>query len=155
MPDAIRIRAATLADVPVILHHRRSMYEDMGKRDAPALDMMEATSETYFRTALADGSYRGFLAETEDGRVVAGGGIVISPWPGHPGEAHPRRAMILNMYTEKDSRRCGVARQLMLTMMDWLRKEGFPKVGLHASDEGRPLYESLGFEVSNEMEIKL
>jgi len=40
-------------------------------------------------------------------------------------------------------------------MMDWLRKEGFPKVGLHASDEGRPLYESLGFEVSNEMEIKL
>ena len=83
--------------------------------------------------------------------VVAGGGIVISHWPGHPGETRPRRAMILNMYTEKDYRRRGIARQLMLTMMDWLKKEGFPKVGLHASDEGRPLYESLGFEMSNEM----
>jgi hypothetical protein len=43
----------------------------------------------------------------------------------------------------------------MLAMMDWLRKEGFSKVGLHASDEGRPLYESLGFTVSNEMELTL
>jgi GNAT superfamily N-acetyltransferase len=63
--------------------------------------------------------------------------------------------MILNMYTEKEFRRRGIARQLMLVMMDWVRREGFPKVGLHASDEGRPLYESLGFEVSNEMEIRL
>lgn len=153
-PGAVHIRAATLADIGTILHHRRSMYLDMGKRDQKALDLMEATSEKYFREALVDGSYRGFLAETKEGRVVAGGGIVISRWPGHPGEHEPRRAMILNMYTEKAYRRRGIARRLMLTMMDWLKTEGFPKVGLHASDEGRPLYESLGFEVSNEMELR-
>jgi GNAT superfamily N-acetyltransferase len=152
---AIHIRPATLNDIRTILHHRRSMYEDMGRGDTRALDIMEATSEKYFRAAIADGSYRGFLAETPDRKVVAGGGIVISHWPGHPGELHPRRAMILNMYTEKEFRRRGIARQLMITMMDWLRKEGFPKVGLHASDDGRPLYDSLGFEVSNEMEIIL
>jgi GNAT superfamily N-acetyltransferase len=155
MPDEIRIRQATLSDVPVILHHRRSMYEDMGKRDAPALDMMEATSETYFQTALEDRSYRGFLAETGDGRVVAGGGVVISPWPAHPAERQARRATILNVYTERAYRRRGIARRLMLTMMEWLKAEGFRKVNLHASDEGRPLYESLGFEISNEMELKL
>lgn len=154
-PAEIHIRPATLEDIHVILHHRRSMYEDMGKRDTRPLDTMEQTSEKYFRAALADGSYRGFLAETTDRKVVAGGGIVISHWPAHPDGLHPRRAMILNMYTEKQFRRRGIARRLMITMMDWLRKEGFPKVGLHASDEGRPLYESLGFEVSNEMEIKL
>ena len=131
------------------------MYEDMGRGDARSLDIMEITSEKYLRAAFADGSYRGFLAETNDRKIVAGGGIVISHWPGHPGELHPRRAMILNMYTEKDYRRRGIARQLMLTMLDWLRKEGFPKVALHASDEGRPLYVSLGFQVSNEMEVKL
>jgi GNAT superfamily N-acetyltransferase len=155
MFDEIQIRTATLSDLPVILHHRRSMHEDMGERDARALDIMQATSEKYLQKALADGSYRGFLAEASQGRVVAGGGIVISPWPGHPGEVHARRAMILNMYTEKEYRRRGIARRLMLTMMDWLRKEGFPKVSLHASDEGRPLYESLGFEISNEMTFKL
>ncbi|HEX3319722.1 MAG TPA: GNAT family N-acetyltransferase [Terriglobales bacterium] len=151
----IHIRPATLDDIRTILHHRRSMYEDMGKRDTRALDIMEVTSEKYFRSAIVDGSYRGFLAETSDRKVVAGGGIVISHWPAHPGGLHPRRAMILNMYTEKEFRRRGIARQLMLVMMDWVRREGFPKVGLHASDEGRPLYESLGFEVSNEMEIRL
>jgi GNAT superfamily N-acetyltransferase len=155
MLDDIRIRHATPTDLPIILHHRRSMYEDMGTRDAKALDVMVATSEPYFRAALADGSYRGFLAETNDNRVVGGGGIVISPWPAHPSDSQARRAMILNMYTEKAYRRRGIARLLMLTMMRWLRNEGFPKVGLHASDDGRPLYESLGFQVSNEMEIKL
>ena len=155
MSNDIRIRPATLADLTVVLDHRRSMYEDMGKRDVRALDTMMSTSEKYFRTALADGSYRGFLAETDEGTVVAGGGIVISPWPGHPSELYARRAMILNMYTEKSYRRRGIARQLMLTMLDWLRKEGFPKVSLHASDEGRPLYESLGFEISNEMTLDL
>jgi GNAT superfamily N-acetyltransferase len=155
MSDEIRIRPAKLADLSIILHHRRSMYEDMGRGDSRALDIMEVTSEKYFRIALADGSYRGFLAETNDGRVIAGGGIVISPWPGHPGEIHARRAMILNMYTERDCRHRGIARRLMMTMMEWLKAEGFPKVSLHASDEGRPLYESLGFEIANEMALKL
>ena len=155
MPENIKIRPATLSDIATILHHRRSMYEDMGKRDERALSMMAEASEPYFREALSDGTYRGFLAENNEGRVIAGGGIVISPWPAQPSELHARRAMILNMYTEKDYRRRGIAKRLMLTMLEYLRKEGFPKVSLHASDEGRPLYESLGFEISNEMTLKL
>ena len=130
------------------------MYEDMGKRDAPALDVMEATSETYFRTALVYGSYRSFVAETGDAHVVAGGGIVIGPWPAHPSELQARRATILNAHRESvpASRHCSPPDA---TMMEWLKAQGFPKVSLHASDEGRPLYESLGFEISNEMELKL
>jgi len=155
MPEDIKIRPATLSDIATILHHRRSMYEDMGRRDERALSMMAESSEPYFREALSDGTYRGFLAENKEGRVIAGGGIVISPWPTHPSELHARRAMILNMYTEKDYRRRGIAKRLMLTMLEYLRKQGFPKVSLHASDEGRPLYESLGFEISNEMTLKL
>jgi len=155
MPQDIKIRPATLSDIATILRHRRSMYEDMGKRDEHALIMMAEASEPYFREALSDGTYRGFLAENVEGRVIAGGGIVISPWPAHPSELHARRAMILNMYTEKDYRRRGIAKSLMLTMLEYLRKEGFPKVSLHASDEGRLLYESLGFQISNEMTLKL
>ena len=50
------------------------------------------------------------------------------------------------MYTDPEFRRQGIARRLMQTMIDWCRKEGFVRVDLHASDKGRPLYESLGFE---------
>jgi hypothetical protein len=43
----------------------------------------------------------------------------------------------------------------MQTMIAWCRREGFARVTLHASDDGRHLYGSLGFEVSNEMRLKL
>ncbi len=42
----------------------------------------------------------------------------------------------------------------MLTILDWLKQRGFRAVNLHASAEGRPLYEKLGFEATNEMRLK-
>jgi GNAT superfamily N-acetyltransferase len=66
-----------------------------------------------------------------------------------------RRATILNVYTDPEYRRRGIARLLMETMIDWCKREGLARVNLHASDAGRHLYESLGFEPSNEMRLKL
>ena len=43
----------------------------------------------------------------------------------------------------------------MQTIIGWCQREGFNRVTLHASDQGRRLYESLGFEPSNEMRLHL
>jgi hypothetical protein len=40
-------------------------------------------------------------------------------------------------------------------MIDSCRREGHAVVFLHASDEGRPLYEELGFRATNEMRLRL
>jgi len=136
----ILVREATAADSPHVMRHRRLMFYAMGERDNAKLNAMRASSELYFRSALVDGSYRGWVAETADGAIVAGGGIVISPWPGSPHAPQPRRATILNMYTEPEFRRRGIARRLLLTMLDWLEQQGFVEVNLHASDFGSPLY---------------
>ena len=40
-------------------------------------------------------------------------------------------------------------------MIEWCRKKGFSAVSLHASDAGRPLYETAGFQPTNEMTLKL
>jgi hypothetical protein len=40
-------------------------------------------------------------------------------------------------------------------MIEWCRAEGFAAVYLHASKDGRRLYESLGFEPTTEMQLKL
>jgi len=153
MTDIV-VRGATPADLPHILRHRRSMFEAMGERDNAKLDAMESESEGYFRSALEDGTYRCWLAETTSGEVVAGGGIVISPWPAMPRTPQPRRATILNMYTDPAFRRQGIARRLMTAMLDWLRQEHFFEVSLHASDFW-PLYEQLGFRPTNEMRLTL
>ncbi|HEV2445607.1 MAG TPA: GNAT family N-acetyltransferase [Candidatus Sulfopaludibacter sp.] len=151
----IRIRAASLDDLQHVLHHRRSMYEAMGHTDSAMLDEVIRVSEIYFRKALPAGQYRGWLAEAEDGRIAGGGGIVINDWPAHPRESKPLRVWILNMYVEPAWRRRGIARRLMETMIAWCRDEEYVSVSLHASQEGRLLYESMGFMPTNEMRLEL
>jgi GNAT superfamily N-acetyltransferase len=150
----LQIREATQHDIPEILRQRRAMYEDMDYKDAAALAAMVTISASYLAKAMADGSFHAWLASIET-RTVAGGAIIISPWPAHPYDLECRRATILNVYTDRDYRRRGIARQLLETMIAWCKQEGFARVDLHASPDGRHLYESLGFEPSNEMRLKL
>lgn len=151
----ISIRIAAVEDLAHLLHHRRAMFEEIGFRDAAVLDRVDCLSRKYFEEALSAGAYKAWVAEDANGRVLGGGGIVISSWPGYPGENHAKRVWILNMYTEPEARRHGIAKRLVQAMIDWCRKEGFSAVSLHASDAGRPLYASLGFQPTNEMTLQL
>ena len=155
MSDDFRLRAATPADLEVILHHRRAMFEDMGFGDPAALDATVATSKAYIAQGLAEGYYLGWLAEDAAGRVVAGGGVIVHPWVSHPSNPLPRRAYILNVYTEPEWRHRGLARRVMQAIVEWAQGEGFGSVALHASDQGRALYEAMGFKVTNEMRLDL
>jgi len=151
----IKIRRASVEDLKHILHHRLAMFEEMGFRDAGVLNRVEAVSREYFTEALRAGTYVGWIAGDTAGQVVGGGGIVVAAWPGYPGEGQAKRAWILNMYTEPEARRRGVARRLMQMMVEWCRIEGYGSVSLHASAAGRPVYESFGFKSTNEMSRKL
>jgi GNAT superfamily N-acetyltransferase len=151
----VKIRAADVSDVPTLIHHRYMMWWDMGRREEKALRLMETAANEYFQAAVAEGSYVGFLAENASGAVIGGGGIVVSAWPGVLGQRQPRRAMILNMYVEPDHRRQGIARALMEKMIAWCQENEFASVGLHASDQGRGLYEKLGFKPTIEMRLEL
>jgi GNAT superfamily N-acetyltransferase len=158
----IRIRAAGIEDVRHLVHHRRAMFEDMGQGTAAELDRADERAGEYFVAALRAGTYKGWLAEDVDdpdeaakARVVAGGGLVIVPWAGYPGEKHAARVWIVNMYTEPHARRRGLAKKFVTIMTEWCRAEGFGSVSLHASDAGRLVYEPLGFQPSNEMKLSL
>ncbi len=145
-----------MEDLKHVVHHRRAMFEDMGYRDATTLDRVDKASREYFSQALQAGTYVGWLAEESSGRkVVGGGGVVIAPWPGFPGENRAERAWILNMYTNHEARRQGVAKRLLEMMIGWCRAQGYSTVSLHASAAGRPLYESVGFHPTNEMRMNL
>ncbi len=132
------------------------MYEDMDytRCRRTGFSGVPSRRSAYLKIAMADGSFRAWLA-SDGNRAVAGGAIIISPWPAHPYDLECRRATILNVYTDPDYRRRGIARQLMQTIIAWCQREGFARVDLHASHEGRHLYESLGFEPSNEMRLNL
>ena len=150
----IAIREITPLDIPEIVRHRRAMYESMGYTNAETLAAMVATAAEFLPSAIERGSFRGWLAVTH-GRTAGGVAVLISPWPSHPYDLECRRATILNMYVYPEFRRKGIARRLMESTLDWCRQQHFAAVYLHASDQGRPLYEALGFEPTTEMQLKL
>jgi GNAT superfamily N-acetyltransferase len=59
-----------------------------------------------------------------------------------------RLAFVYNVYTEPAHRRRGLARRVMDAMHHWCRDAGIASIALNASEDGRPLYEALGYQVS-------
>jgi ribosomal protein S18 acetylase RimI-like enzyme len=154
-PD-YKIRRATIADAAEVMVHRREMFRDMGYTDDVALNAMVATSLPQVQKLIAAEEYRGWLIESPEGSVVAGAGLHISHLLSHPtNPGDLRRAYVYNVYVAPEHRRKGLARRLMDEILAHCRAEGIRTVWLHASDEGRPLYDKMGFVATNEMRIVL
>jgi GNAT superfamily N-acetyltransferase len=147
---SVTIRKATLADLPMLLSYRRAMAEEMDRADHLAVNRMIAALEPYLRSAIAEGRWHSWIAEP--GGCAS---VEIVQWVPGRQDPTPRRAWIHSVYVEPACRRRGVGRQLTETILGWCREQAFQWVYLHASEEGRPLYESLGFEPATEMRLRL
>jgi ribosomal protein S18 acetylase RimI-like enzyme len=142
------------SDLDLICHHRESMFRDMGSPDE-TLAAMRGPFREWLVSHLADGSYFGFIAE-EGSAPVAGVGLMAIDWPPNLRDPHAsRRGYVLNMYVEPSHRRQGLARKLMERAEEEFRARGIGYAILHASESGRPLYESTGWAQTNEMGKKL
>jgi GNAT superfamily N-acetyltransferase len=149
------VRSGTLDDVETIVVHRRAMFHEMGYRDQDALDKMCDAFRPWLAQKIQRGEYLAWFATDGDGTVAAGLGLWLMDWPPHmigPGSC---RGNILNVYTRPENRRRGLARQLMDAALGWCLLSKVHTVILHSSDDGRRLYESMGFQPTNEMRIML
>jgi len=149
-------RDATLADTETIADHRTLMFAEIGKVTLETLNENRHYYVPWLAERLSNGNYTGVLVEYEQ-EVIAGAGLWIAigaPLPNLQ-STDLRRANIVNVYTHPDHRRKGLARQMMTWLLDIARKGGYPTVQLHASDAGRPLYETMGFSNTNEFRLFL
>lgn len=153
--EGIAIRRGTLEDASTIAEHRRLMFRDMGYHDDAALNSMMEEFLPWLEAKMISGDYLAWLAVIGGNRVVAGAGLWLMDWRAHMAGRGKRRGNILNVYTAPEFRRRHLARWLMEAILYWCRANAIDFVILHASPEGRALYESLGFQASNEMRIRL
>jgi len=155
------LRPATLADRATIAHHRVAIFIEIDRMGPSRADVLADATQAYLAGAMPSGEYVGWLAApvATPSRVVAGCGVQVrnvAPFPwrfpvGGEVIAAGRQALIVNVYTEPEFRRLGLARRLLATVVDWARMNRVDSLILHATPSGRPLYESLGFEPTNEM----
>jgi len=136
------------------------MFQDMGEIPSATFDDFLKESRLWTERALESGEYIGWFAMPKDKpEVIAGGaGVQLRQVPPHPCRpardgsfAKGKHAIVLNVFTEPEWRRCGLARLLMQEILQWARTERLDQLVLHASSEARRLYERMGFVATNEM----
>jgi GNAT superfamily N-acetyltransferase len=158
------IRLAGVSDAALIATHRARMFQEMNLVPEPLFARYRAQCESRLRAMLERGEYLGWLAWPNEspGQIVAGVGAQLRSVLPHPvegpggeiGLAEGRHAIIINVFTEPEWRRRGIAKLLLERLIAWGRNERLDRLVLHASDEGRTLYEKMGFVQTNEMRFK-
>jgi GNAT superfamily N-acetyltransferase len=156
-PDTVahNIRPATRADLPTLLAFRMSMIWEIfgGETDKPPWDP-DAVREANVRwlDEHMDRDFVAWIAEV-DAQPVGTAAIMWFPHPPGPRKLTGLEAYVLNVYTKPEFRRRGIARALMARVVDEARAKGVGRIWLRASREGRPLYEAIGFDASNYLEL--
>lgn len=129
---------------------RRELGWPDGELDAQFVSLFVAT----YSESAAAGDSRYFVVEVDS--KIAGSAVAMRR---HSMSERYLKSLpvgyIANVYVEPSYRRQGAARALTAAAIDWLRSIGCEVVRLQASQYGRPLYESMGFASTGEMELRL
>ena len=141
-------------DLDIVVRHRHRMFVDAGKPDDDGLAGKSDAFRDWLIPRLADGRYYGWLALAGK-EVAAGLGMMTVDWPPHPLHLEAARGYILNVYTEPAHRRQGLARLLTTRALDEARQRDLHVLFLHATEQGRYVYEQAGFRSINEMQLHL
>ena len=149
----IEYRAAAKADVETYVKIRLETLIDVGGlSDVHRFDgaLVQRTRE-YFES----GDHMTVFAC--DGDTVVGC-ATLSFVETLPTLSHPtgKRSHLFGVYVKPTYRRQGIASQMMKMLITEARGRGVTEITLASTDDGRPLYEKLGFAPSDEyMELEL
>ena len=140
-------RIAAKEDIELLMSIRLEMLRKVNELSDNYVfsDEFIANSMRYF----LEGNQTTSIA-LEKGKIVACASmsyIELMPTFSHP---TGNRAHLMNVYTNADYRRQGVAHKLVQILIDEAKEKGVTEISLDATDLGRPLYESLGFCASDE-----
>ena len=140
------IRRATALDVPALLALRLAFDTELaGELPPDGVAAHVAAVREYLESHLPDGRFLAWVAEAPDGTLVGMAGMVVIDRPPHPRSRRPGEGFVYTVYTAPGWRRRGVARRLMEAVIDEARALRLRRVLLRASEDGRALYDALGF----------
>ena len=138
----IEYRIAGPDDIDLLMESRLEMLRIVNNlgEDYQFDDILSNCSKDYF----LNGDQTTVLV-LDEGKVI-GCASMSYMWI-MPTFSHPtgKRAHLMNVYTNKDYRRQGIARKMVQMLIDDAWNKGATEISLDATESGRPLYESIGF----------
>ena len=141
------IRPVRQYEAALIAQQRKCMFAEEKHFSEADLAHMERLYESWVATKLACGDYRGWFAVSEAGEVIGGVGLWLREWPPILNNYTGKQGYIENVFTLPTYRRQGVARQLMIALLEWVRTSQVAyEIELHPTQMAHSLYSSLGFD---------
>lgn len=134
-------RKANIDDIRCLVELRKKQLIDEGCYSDTNID---DELERYFSVGIANHTLVVWLALEED-YIIGTAGVCYFQYP--PSFTNPtgKIAYITNVYTRDEYRKQGVATKLLELVMEEVKNEGCRFARLHASKQGKGLYEKIGF----------
>ncbi len=146
---------ATIKDLDVLTETRIDVLKAANKlSDDVDMSEVKVQSYNYYKRALVDNTHIAYLVFDDNTFVGAGGVSFFSVMPTYHNPSG-QKAYIMNMYTNPQYRRRGIAYKVLDMLVKEAKERGVTAISLEATEMGRPLYEKYGFEkMKNEMELQ-
>lgn len=147
-------KRATIDDIEILTKTRIEVLRAANKL-ADDVDMTEVEKQSYeyYSKALNEGTHTAYLVFDEAKFVGAGGVSYFRVMPTYHNPSG-NKAYIMNMYTNPEYRRQGIAFETLRLLVEDAKSRGVNAISLEATDMGRQLYEKYGFiKMNDEMEL--
>jgi len=142
-------RRAEPGDIDALVKLREDFMGCFGPIDEQGREAL-ANYRGFLLESMPDGSFVQWLAEA-GGEIAATGSISFYRLPPTARRPNGKAAYIGNMFSYPAHRRHGLAGKILRLLAQEARAVGCGTVMLHASDQGRPIYEAFGFVAEESM----
>lgn len=149
---AVEYRKLTQKDLDTFIQMRINQLREEGAKED--LDLTPDLKD-YYNRHLADGTFISWLAVDGD-KIVGTSGISFVEKPPYFGCPSGKMGLLSSMFTSKEYRRRGIAKELLSRVVNEAKEYGCGTVQITASDMGVLLYTDFGFvKNGNFMQYKL
>lgn len=147
-------KRAKLEDIDILTKTRIEVLRAANQlSDDTDMSEVERESYNYYQKALCNGSHIAYLVFDDERFVGAGGVSFFQVMPTYHNPSG-NKAYIMNMYTNPEYRRKGIAIKTLDMLIKDAKNKGVTVISLEATDMGRPLYEKYEFvKMNDEMEL--
>ncbi len=147
-------KKAGIEDLKTLVKTRIEILKVINHIDSNA-DMSEFEENTleYYKEAFKNNTHTAYLV-FDSNKFIGAGGIdyykVMPSYHNHSGDT----AFIMNIYTNPDYRRKGIAYKVLDLLVKDAKERGVENIILDSTVMGRPLYEKYGFiKINDYMEL--
>lgn len=153
----VTYRKATINDLDDLVRLRIEFLKEVQKIETRQYSEEELSTalREYLSKSIINDEFVAWLAISESEIIATSGLCFFQITPGFT-LIDGKIAYILNIYTLPNWRGKGIGKQVFDHILQEAIGRGYKRISLHASDDGRPIYEKFGFRLTgDEMELRL